>query len=99
MSAAVAAYALLRRKPLRKYDPMPDEWDSRWRIFTVSRIVWLGRSGTYRPTVASRSTLPRSTSCAIAMAVHILFADPRLNGVSIVLGTLRSRSACPKAAE
>ena len=86
---------LFCRKPLRKYEPMPDVCASRWRTFTVSRICWLGMSGTYFPTVASRSTLPASTSCAIAIAVHILFADPRLNGVSILFGKFASRLAKP----
>jgi hypothetical protein len=50
------------------------------------------------PSVSSSESLPASTSCITATAVNILFIEPRLNLVSMVLRAPKSLFASPNAA-
>src|SRR5580700_7579782 len=57
---------------------------------------FLGKAGQYFCTSTSRSSLPRSESSRIAVAVMGLETEPRRNRVEDVAGTKFSRSAAPK---
>jgi hypothetical protein len=48
--------------------------------------------------VSSSESFPASTSCITETAVNILFIEPRLNLVSMVLRTPKSLFASPNAA-
>src|SRR5580704_6707768 len=73
---------------------MPPRWPSNSRV--VMGHSFLGKAGQYFCTSTSRSSLPRSESSRIAVAVMGLETEPRRNRVEDVAGTKFSRSAAPK---
>src|SRR5260370_27624935 len=76
---------------------MPPRWPSSWR--EVIGDSFRGNAGQYFWTGASRSNLPRSQSCRIAVAVMGLEIDPSRKSVDDVAGAESSRSAMPNPAD
>src|SRR5271168_3941962 len=76
---------------------MPPRW------FSSSRVVmghsFFGKAAQYFCTGASRSSLPRSESCRMAVAVMGLETEARRKSVAEVAGAKFSRSAMPKPAD
>ena len=67
----------------------PDVWVSSWRtVMTLAASLSpISNSGRYVWTVASRSTLPSSTSCSTSELVQSLVIDPIWNTESVVAST------------
>ena len=67
----------------------PDVWVSSWRtVMTLAASLSpISNSGRYVRTVASRSTLPSSTSCSTSELVQSLVIDPIWNTESVVAST------------
>src|SRR6266850_4668163 len=76
---------------------MPPRWPSSSRA--VIGHSFCGNAGQYFWTGASRSNLPRSQSCKMAVAVIGLEMDPSRNNVDEVTGAKSSRSAVPNPAD
>src|SRR6267154_6454556 len=76
---------------------MPERWARRWRE-VMGESFW-GKAGQYFWTGASRSSLPRSQSWRMAVAVMGLEMEPRRKRVEEVTGAKSSRSAMPKPAD
>src|SRR5882762_7173283 len=72
---------------------MPPRWPSNSR--DVIGHSFRGNAGQYFWTGASRSSLPRSQSCKVAVAVIGLEMEPRRKSVEEVTGAEFSRSAMP----
>src|ERR1700730_2049894 len=76
---------------------MPPRWPSNSRA--VMGHSFCGNEGQYFWTGASRSNLPRSQSCRMAVAVIGLEIDPSRKSVEDLTGAESSRSAIPNPAD
>src|SRR6266481_5200646 len=76
---------------------MPPRWPSNSRE-VMGHSFW-GNAGQYFWTGASRSNLPRSQSCRMAVAVIGLEIDPSRKSVEDVAGAESSRSDMPNPAD